>query len=176
MLVRDALDRLMVEEKRGILCLLHVQLQERLWAEGGVSRHSDVAARAQVKQILLDEVRVVFDLKGLWHDLGVALDVENQGAVVVGDTDGLDEAFIVQLLHGVVGFLQWCLAERQLVVLVEEAWRVADGWVDVLERDGEVDDVEVEVVDLPVLKLLLANGLHALLVMERIPVKKSGLA
>lgn len=48
-LVRDSLDGLVVEEKRSILRLLHVQFQERLWSEGGVRRHSDIAARAQVK-------------------------------------------------------------------------------------------------------------------------------
>lgn len=119
---------------------------------------------------------MVFDLQGLRHDLGVALDVENQRAVVVGNTNGLDETLVIQLLHGVVGLFQWCLAQRQFVVLVEEARWVADRWIDVFEGDWEVDDVEVEVVDLPVLELLLANRLHALLVVERVPGRRSRLA
>ena len=43
------------------------------------------------------------------------------------------------------------------VVFVGEAGRVADGGVDVFQGDGEVDNVQVEVVDAPVRELLLAD-------------------
>jgi hypothetical protein len=39
----------------------------------------------------------------------------------------------------------------------------------VFERDGEVDEVEVEVVDAPVRELLLGDGLDLLGVVERVP-------
>jgi hypothetical protein len=51
----------------------------------------------------------------------------------------------------------------------EPAGWVALLWVDVLQSDGEVDEVEVEVVDTPVFELLLANGLDLLAVVEGLP-------
>jgi hypothetical protein len=39
----------------------------------------------------------------------------------------------------------------------------------ILERDREVNEVQVEVVDAPVLELLLDNGLDLFLVMECLP-------
>ena len=47
--------------------------------------------------------------------------------------------------------------------------RTALRGIDVFEGDGEVDDVEVEVVDAPVLKLLFANRLDSVVVMEGVP-------
>lgn len=40
---------------------------------------------------------------------------------------------------------------------------------DVLERDGEVDNVEVEVVDSPICELFLRNWLDLLRIVERVP-------
>lgn len=48
-------------------------------------------------------------------------------------------------------------AWRDVVIFVFEAGGVFDGGVDVFEGDGEVDYVEVEVVDAPVLELLWAD-------------------
>jgi len=57
-----------------------------------------------------------------------------------------------------------------LALAVDEPARwVAHLGVDVLERDGEVDDVQVEVVDAPVGQLLLADGLDLLALVECLP-------
>lgn len=72
------------------------------------------------------------------------------------------------VFHGVVGLFQTGLAEHNLVVFVVESWWVSHGWVDVLQSDREVNDEEIEVVDLPVLELLLENWLDAVLVVERL--------
>jgi hypothetical protein len=40
---------------------------------------------------------------------------------------------------------------------------------DILERNGEMDQVQVEVVDSPVLELLLGDGLDLLVVVECLP-------
>nr|POE59280.1 hypothetical protein CFP56_24549 [Quercus suber] len=166
---RDALDGRVLEQQGGVVGLLHVELEERLRAEGRVGGDGDVAALAQVEQVLLDEVGVVLDLERLWQDLGVSLDVEEEGAGVVADADGADQTFVVQGLHSMVGLFERGLAELDLVVLVEEAGRVADRGVDVLEGDGEVDDEEVEIVDAPVGELFLGDGLDAFLVVEAVP-------
>lgn len=87
MLLSYALDGLVLHEQLSVVSLLHIQLEERLRAEGGVGGHRNAAALAQIKQVLLYEVRVVLDLESLRHDLGVALDVQDQGASVVADAD-----------------------------------------------------------------------------------------
>jgi len=46
---------------------------------------------------------------------------------------------------------------------------VADRGVDILEGDGEVDEIEVEVVDAPVGELLADDGLDALTIVEGVP-------
>ena len=53
--------------------------------------------------------------------------------------------------------------------VVGEAGGVAGGGVDVFEGDGEVDDVEVEVGDAPVLELFLADGLDDGVVVVGVP-------
>lgn len=169
MLVGDALDSLMVEEKGGILGGLHVELDKGLRAEGGVGGDGDAALLGELDERLLGEVWVVLDLEGSWVDLGVAEEVKDKGAVVVGDTDALCKAVVDQLLHRLPGVLQWCVALGDLVVLVGPAWWVADRRVDILDGDGEVNDVQVEVVKTPVLELLLADGLDALWIVERVP-------
>lgn len=47
--------------------------------------------------------------------------------------------------------------------------RVFDGWVDVSVDDGEVDEVEIDVVDALVLKLAFADRFDALGVVEGVP-------
>ena len=61
------------------------------------------------------------------------------------------------------------IAGDDVLAVVGEAWRVAVRGVDVFEGDGEVHDVEVEVVNAPILQLLLADRCHTVMVVERVP-------
>ena len=81
---------------------------------------------------------MVLDLKSLRQLLRVAEEVEKKSAVVVADAERLDQAGVVESLHGVVGLFQRGVAELDLVVLVVEAGRVPHGRVDILECDREV--------------------------------------
>ena len=49
------------------------------------------------------------------------------------------------------------------------AGRVADRGVKVLQCDGEVDDVQVEVIDTPVSELLASDGLDLVSFVEAVP-------
>lgn len=49
------------------------------------------------------------------------------------------------------------------------ARRISHARVNVFQCHGEVDDVQIKVIDTPVGQLLLADGLDALLVVEGIP-------
>ena len=90
-------------------------------------------------------------------------------AVEVGDADGAGEAVLLDFFHGLPGFLDGGVAGDDFFAVVGEAWGVALGGVDVFEGDGEVDDVEVEVVDAPVVELLFADGFDVLVAVVGIP-------
>jgi hypothetical protein len=114
---------------------------------------------------------VVLDLQSRRLDLCVGEHVEQQRTGVVGYTDALGQTLLLDVLKCLPCVLQPRFAVDDLAVrLVGEPPR----WVpclgrNILERDGEVDEVEIEVVDTPVLELLLDNGLDLLLVVECLP-------
>lgn len=124
----------------------------------------------QVDQRLLSKVWVVLDLEGGGQNTSVAEKVEDQSSVVVADTNALGKALVNELLHGLPCVGKSSLAGGDvLATLVLPAGRVADGGVDVLQGNWEVDNEEVKVVDAPVLELLVADRLDALLVVEGVP-------
>ena len=169
-LLADGLDGGVLEEGLELLGVLHVELAERGRAEGGVGGHGDALSLGEVEEVLLDEVGVVLDLEGGGADLGVAEEVVQELGLEVGDTDALGETLLDERLHGGPGLLDGGLGGADLALAVKvPAGRVADRGVDVLEGDGEVDQVEVEVVDTPVGELLADNGLDAVAVVEGVP-------
>ncbi len=141
LLLRDLLDHRVLQQRSRDLGLCHVELEKALRPEGRVRGDGDALGGAQVDQLLLRQERVVLDLKCGRADAGVAQQVEYQAAAVVGDADAARQPVVHKALHRVPGRLERCSAGRNLVVFVFPAWRVADGGVDVLEGDGEVDDV-----------------------------------
>lgn len=149
--------------------MLHVELEERGRAERAVGSDGDALTLGKLEELLLGEVGVVLDLEGGRADLGVAEEVVDQLGLEVGDTNAAGEAGIDEALHGGPGLLDGGLAGANLIALVVPAGRVADGGVDILKGDGEVNEVEVEVVDAPVGELLLDDGLDALTVVEGVP-------
>lgn len=159
----------MVQQQGGILGLLHVELEEGLRAKGRIGRHGDAVVLRQLDQTWLRQVGMMFDLQRRGHHLGVTEKVQNQLAVEIADADALGQPLVDQCLHGRPGLLNCRLARDHFLAIVGEARRITDRGVDVLEGDGEMHNVEIEVVDAPVLELFLANGLHAFLVMERVP-------
>lgn len=169
MLVGDLLHRRVLEEQRRVFCALHVQFDERLRAKGRVCRHGDLLTMREFNEAWLREIRVVFDLQGCGPDFGVAEQVQDELAVEVADADALGHALLHQVFHCRPGLLDRGITGDDVLAVVGEAWRVAVRGVDVFERDGEVDDVEVEIVDTPVLELLLADRRDAVVVVEGVP-------
>lgn len=150
--------------------MLHVELAERSRAEGGVGGHGDALSLGKVEEVLLDEVGVVLDLKSGGADLGVAEEVVQELGLEVGDANALGETLLDERLHGRPGLLDGGLGGANLALAIKvPAGRVADRGVDVLEGDGEVDQVEIEVLETPVGKLLADNGLDAVAVVEGVP-------
>jgi hypothetical protein len=61
------------------------------------------------------------------------------------------------------------VALDDILTVVCETGRISFRRVDILERDGEVDDIKIKVVNAPVFELLLAYGLDSVVVVEGVP-------
>ena len=112
---------------------------------------------------------MMFDLEGGGRDLGVAEEIHEQLGVEVRNANGAGQALADELLHGLPSFLDSGVSGDDVLAVVRETGRIADGRVDVFEGNGEVDDVEIEIVDAPVLELFLADGLDAVVIVEGVP-------
>lgn len=159
----------MVEEERGVLGALQVELDEAQRSKGGVCGDGNAVLLGVLDQLLLGEVWVVFDLEGGRADASIAEHVHNDLDVMVADTNAAGELLVNEALHGGPGLLGGGIADFDLVSLLEPAWRVADGGVDIFESDGEMDDEQVEVFHAPVGELLPADLLNVLGLVECLP-------
>lgn len=160
----------MLEQNRRVLGLVPPKLQERLGAERGVRGDGDALFLRELEKRRLNEVRVVLDLQRRRADLCVSQQIQDQRALEVGNADVLRQPLLVYLLHRGPRLLDAGRAELNVVLAREvPARRIAHRGVDVLEGDGEVHDVEVEVVDAPVGKLLAADGLDLIAVVKGVP-------
>jgi hypothetical protein len=167
---RDLGDDGVVEEERGVGGELHVALNERLGTEGRVSCNGNVVLLGQLEQVGLDVVWVVLDLERRRLDSGVCEHVKQQSAGVVGDTDALCQTLLLDSLHCLPCALEAGVAVLDLALTVVEPTRgVPCLGRDVLERNREVDDPEIEVVNAPVSQLLPGDGLNLVVVVERLP-------
>lgn len=108
----------------------------------------------------------MLDLESDGSDASVAEEIEDECAVVVADSNALCQTLVDKLFHGLPGLGKACFGWGDLVVFIGPARRVANGGVDVFESDGEVHNVQVEVVDAPIFELLLGDWLYALAVVE----------
>lgn len=79
-LLSESSDGGVLEEDRGVLGLLPVELNEGLWAEGRVCGNGNTLGLSQLDESGLDEVWVVLDLESGWADLGVSEEIQNEGA------------------------------------------------------------------------------------------------
>lgn len=162
-------DGSVLEQLGGILGVLELELDEAERAEGRVGGDGDALLLGVVDQRLLGEVGVVLDLEGGRADAGVAEQVHQQLGAEVADADAASQLLVDQRLHGGPGLLDGGLAELDLALGVLPAGRVAHTGVDVLESDGEVHNVQVEVVDAQVGQLLAGDGLDPVAVVEAVP-------
>ena len=162
----DLLDRRVVQKQGRVFGALHVEFEEGLGPEGRVGCDGDALALGIFDETVLGEVWVVFDLEGGRGDLGVAEEVHEELAVEVADADGFGQTVGYELLHGRPGLLDGGVTRDDILAVVGKAGWVSLRRVHIFERDWEVDDVEIEVVDAPVLELFFADRLDAVVVVE----------
>lgn len=169
-LAGEAGEDVVLHERGGVLGAVHVELDEAGRAKGGVAGDLDALVLGEAHELRLLEVGVQLDLESGGGDLGISEQVVDGLGLEVGDTDALGQAGADEVLHGLPRLADGGLAPADLLFAVDEpAGRVAHLGVDVLERDGEVHDVEVKVVDLPVLQRASAGGLDVFPRVERLP-------
>ena len=111
----------------------------------------------------------MFDLEGGRGNLGVAKEIHEELAVEIADADGFGHFFVDKLLHGRPGLLDGGIAGDDVLAIICEAGRIALRGVHVFEGNGKVDNVEVEVINAPVLELFFADWLDAIVVVEGVP-------
>lgn len=99
----------------------------------------------------------------------IAQQVKEQLRTEVANPDTAGKLLVDERLHRRPSLLDSGIAELDLAVLGVPAWRVPDRGVDVFQRDGEVHNVKIEVVDTPVSELLAADRLDAVTVVEAVP-------
>ena len=112
---------------------------------------------------------MVFDLESRRGGLGIAEEIHDELAVEVADADGFGQTLANKAFHSRPGLLDGSITGDNILAIIGEARWVSLRGVDVFEGDGEVDNVEVKVVDAPILKLLFADGLDTVMVVERVP-------
>ena len=112
---------------------------------------------------------MVFDLEGCGGYLGIAQEVHDELAVEIADADGFGQTLANKAFHSRPGLLDGSITGDNFLAIICEARWVSLRGVDVFEGDREVDNVEVKVVDAPILKLLFADGLDTVMVVERVP-------
>lgn len=159
----------MLKQHRRIVRLLPIQLDKRLRPKRRVRRHRNALAGRELQQRRLHQVRMVLDLQRRGPDARVPQQIEDQRALEIRDADAARQPGIDQVLQRRPRLLDRRVAQLHAAVGGVPAWRVRDRWIDVLQRDGEVHDVEVEIVDAPVCELLLGDGGYARAVVEGVP-------
>jgi hypothetical protein len=170
-LAAEAGENLVLHERRGRLGNVHVELNEAGRAERRVGSQSNTLSLGETDKFSLLVVGVKLNLEGSRADLGVLEQVVDGLGLEVGDTNGLGETLLNEVLHALPGLLVGGLAPADLSagIIVVPARGVADLGVDVLEGDGEVDEEKIKVVDLPVGELAAGDRLDVLLVVVSLP-------
>ena len=112
---------------------------------------------------------MVFDLEGCGGDLGIAEEIHDELTVEIADADGFGQTLANKAFHSRPGLLDGSVTGDNILAIICETRWVSLGGVDVFKGNGEVNNVEVKVVDAPILKLLFANGLDTVMIVEGIP-------
>mmetsp|Transcript_43176 Transcript_43176/g.109047 ORF Transcript_43176/g.109047 Transcript_43176/m.109047 type:complete len:228 (+) Transcript_43176:465-1148(+) len=151
--------------------MLHVQGHKRQRTKVGVARDCDAAVLAKLDQAGLLQVWVVLNLQDRHGVARVLQQVHQQGAVEVGHTNVLHKTCINQLLHRFPGLPDGDITVHQLSIgrVVRPLGRVARVKVHILQRDGEVDEVQVQLSQAEVFEGTLTSGAHMLACMEGVP-------
>jgi hypothetical protein len=162
-------DHAVLQQRRRGLRRVHVQLKETQRPKGRVCSHRNALALHILHQPLLLQIRMVLDLQRRRADARMPQQVDDQLDAEVADAYAARQLLVNQRLHGLPRLLDGGVAELDVAGGVGPAGRVALGRVDVFQRDGEVDEEQVEVVESQIGQLLARRELDLVAVVERVP-------
>ena len=122
-------------------------------------------------------VRVHLNLKRGWFNLGIAEALTDHGRGDVANTDVTDKTFSDEFFHSMISlFIRHSVVNDHLGSSAGDCWVVVDPlrWVFVLnwhelQRNWEVDEVKVKVVNSEICQGLAACQLDILWTMEGVP-------
>jgi hypothetical protein len=155
----DLLDDLVLDEEG---------LADHVVTEGGVLGDVDTLLAAPLDEVGLEEAGVALDLVGGRGDTGAVNEGLEVLLGVVGDTDGAG-LLLVKLGHGLP-----CVDDRDVVkhldvTVVAEGEQVLVDIASLIESDGEVDEVQVEVLEAELSKAVVKGGSDVLGSVLRVP-------
>lgn len=138
----------------GLLGCGHTEWDVGACAERGEGGDMDPGFLAIAKEFRLGQIGVHFDLEDFGSAAAVADEVSEEADAKVADANMFDEAFGSEVEHGFPGFEEGNVGGFHFGVggigLVEPTGRVARFHVDVAEGDGEVDEIEIEMIELKI--------------------------
>ena len=105
-----------------------------------------------LKKLLLSQIGMHLDLEHSGLNLSIIHHLTEHGALHVADANILDEAITNELFHGLPGLLEGHSGVDLHLGLsgarvMDPLRRVASSDGNILHRDGEVDEVEVKVLN-----------------------------
>ena len=135
----NLVDHRVLEQMRGLDCMLKVHFYVTLWAEATVSGDLDTFFLGEVDQRFLHKVGVVFNLESCWPDAGITEQVKYRTNIEVADPNRVGKTDIYEVLHCLPGFsyggftwtnVRWCDA------IVKPLRGIPNFRVHIIERNG----------------------------------------
>ena len=143
-------------------------LADHVVAEGRVLGDVDALLAAPLDEVGLEQAGVALDLVGGGGDTGGVDQSLEVLLGVVGDTDGAG-LLLVELGHGGPGVDDGDAVEHLNITVVGEREQVLVDITCLVESDGEVDEVQVEVVEAELSKAVVKGGSDVLGSVLRVP-------
>lgn len=139
--------------------------------KNSLSGNLDAFCLGKLQQSTLNQIGMMFNLQSRRSDSRISQQIDQQRSLEIADANTLGQSLVHKLLHRLPRLLdgRFALLHIARLTAVFPPGRVADRWIDVAQRHGEVHNVQVEGVDAPVRELLARNGADAVAVVERIP-------
>ena len=128
----------------------------------------------ETQELFLSQEGMHFNLQNCWFNLGILDDVDNFNTSDIANSNIPHQAISNELLHCSPSLLVshcviWLHSRVSRLRIVDPLWRVSDLRVNILQRNGEVDKIKINIVETKILKSSFAGRSDVLRVMECIP-------
>lgn len=163
----DSFENRMSEDAFG--CLGHAEGEVGVGPEGGEGGDGDVLFLTKAEEVFLAKIGVHFDLQHGGLDAGIGKDFTKHGGADVGNANSFGETCVDELFHGAPGIGVGHRDGAHGLASGGPAGRIHFVEGDEFERDGEVDEVEVELPDAEIGEGLFAGRTDVLGLVVSVP-------